>query len=84
MGHKQYKELLKTFKGDVLPPNHRASVTVQRVGSRIASAAQKFSMQYGNKDNKVGASSYTYTVVRSNEANAFVLPGNHVFVLTGL
>lgn len=84
MGHKQYKELLQTFKGDVLPPNHRASVTVQRVGSRIAAAAQKFSMQYGKKDNKVGASSYTYTVVRSTEANAFVLPGNHVFVLTGL
>jgi len=26
----------------------------------------------------------TFTVVNSEQANAFVLPGNHVFVLTGL
>ncbi len=29
-------------------------------------------------------SPYTYTVIRSDQANAFVLPNNHVFVLTGL
>ena len=33
---------------------------------------------------KQDATTYTYTVIRSPEANAFVLPGNHVFVLTGL
>eukprot|EP00548_Thalassiothrix_antarctica_P014546 CAMPEP_0194176554 /NCGR_PEP_ID=MMETSP0154-20130528/10453_1 /TAXON_ID=1049557 /ORGANISM="Thalassiothrix antarctica, Strain L6-D1" /LENGTH=212 /DNA_ID=CAMNT_0038890781 /DNA_START=196 /DNA_END=831 /DNA_ORIENTATION=+ len=34
---------------------------------------------------KTSPSSFTYTVVRSDdEANAFVLPGNHIFVLTGL
>ncbi|KAL3800435.1 hypothetical protein HJC23_011672 [Cyclotella cryptica] len=29
-------------------------------------------------------SPFMYTVVRSDDANAFVLPGNHIFVLTGL
>ncbi|KAL7535317.1 hypothetical protein ACHAXR_006420, partial [Thalassiosira sp. AJA248-18] len=29
-------------------------------------------------------SPFTYTVVRSTEANAFVIPGNHIFVFTGL
>eukprot|EP00985_Skeletonema_marinoi_P012116 scaffold5796_cov98-Skeletonema_marinoi.AAC.7 len=86
MGHKQYKELLQKFKGDILPADHRASVTVQRVGSRIAAAAQSFSAQYGQTNDTTNAttSPYTYTVVRSPEANAFVIPGNHVFVLTGL
>ncbi|KAL7446323.1 hypothetical protein ACHAXM_010403 [Skeletonema potamos] len=86
MGHRQYKEFIQRFQGDILPTNHRASVTVKRVGSRIAAAAQNFSMQYGQtKDaNNATMSPYTYTVVRSNEANAFVIPGNHVFVLTGL
>ncbi len=85
MGHKQYKELLQRFQGDILPTNHRASVTVTRVGSRIAAAAQNFSVQYGQtKNTDATTSPYTYTVVRSKEANAFVIPGNHVFVLTGL
>ena len=60
---------------------------MKRVGSRIAAAAQNFSMQYGltkDNNNATTTSPYTYTVVRSTEANAFVIPGNHVFVLTGL
>ena len=36
------------------------------------------------KNNIINKSPFTYTVVRSDDANAFVLPGNHVFVLTGL
>ena len=83
MGHEQYKALLKQYQGDILPKDHRASVTVQRVGSRIATAAQKCSHDWGMARNKF-STPFTYTVVRSSDANAFVLPGNHVFVLTGL
>ena len=83
MGHEQYKALLKQYQGDILPKDHRASVTVQRVGSRIATAAQKCSHDWGIARNKF-STPFTYTVVRSSDANAFVLPGNHVFVLTGL
>ena len=81
VGDQEYRKLLHQYKGQILPPSHRASVTIQRVGNRIATAADKFAKEnnvetYGGK--------YTYTIVRSDMANAFVLPNNHVFVLTGL
>ena len=104
LGHEQYGALLEAHRGGVLHESHRASVTVRRVGSRIASAAERCKREWTAKANANaseeddvrgggGESSstpppptppYTYTVIRSPEANAFVLPGNHVFVLTGL
>jgi len=88
MGDEQYRALLDRYRGDILPNGHRASVTVQRVGSRIAAAAKNCSREWSNESKgiqrKTNPPPYTYTVVRSPEANAFVLPGNHVFVLTGL
>jgi predicted Zn-dependent protease len=81
VGDREYRQQLHHYRGHILPSNHRASVTVERVGDRIAKAATNFANEhnvqtYGNK--------YTYTVVRSDMANAFVLPNNHVFVLSGL
>jgi predicted Zn-dependent protease len=92
LGDEEYAKLLASFRrqGAVLPPTHRASQTVQRVGKRIAAASQAFHEQHGGGRSASGSTadkqppSYTYTVVRSEQANAFVLPGNHVFVLTGL
>ena len=93
MGHEQYKLLLDQYKGKVLPNEHRASVTVRRVGGRIAIAAEKCLREWKTttpnystvqKENVSSNPPYTYTVIRSSDANAFVLPGNHVFVLTGL
>jgi len=78
----QYKELLSSYKNDILPPTHRASVTVNRVGSRITQAANKFIKEH--KPNESIGGPYTYTVIRSDQANAFVLPNNHIFVFTGL
>ena len=82
----QYKQLLQKYREDILPPSHRASVTVQRVGSSIANAAGTLARQWKNSNPEFDYDDtpFTYTVVRSEEANAFVLPGNHVFVLTGL
>ncbi|KAL3774280.1 hypothetical protein ACHAW5_005951 [Stephanodiscus triporus] len=90
VGHEQYSELLEMHRGRILPDGHRAAVTVRRVGSRIAAAAERCSREWtANGSNVRGGAStatptYTYTVIRSEDANAFVLPGNHVFVLTGL
>lgn len=84
LGHSEYKKMLAYFQkqGEVLPPNHRASITVKRVGSRLADAAIKFGKRHEMAH--LSNSPYTYTVVRSDMANAFVIPGNHVFVMTGL
>ena len=73
---------MQHYRNDILPPNHRASITVERVGSRIADAANKFILEY--KPQESLGSPYTYTVIRSDQANAFVLPNNHIFVFTGM
>jgi metalloendopeptidase OMA1, mitochondrial len=85
LGDEEYKKLLAHFQsqGVVLPPDHRASITVKRVGSHIAKAAEKFAQEH-KMEHVVSSVPYTYTVVRSDTANAFVLPNNHVFVMTGL
>jgi metalloendopeptidase OMA1, mitochondrial len=84
MGDREYRQLLHSFARDrcILPPHHPASVTLNRVGSRIAQASSTFASQQNVAS--YNSNPYTYTVVRSDAANAFVLPGNHVFVMTGL
>ena len=91
LGDREYKRLLKYYKSDILPSNHRATRTVTRVGSRIASSASELASQnrimtktHPSTDNVIQKPKFTFTVVRSDTANAFVLPNNHVFVMTGL
>jgi metalloendopeptidase OMA1, mitochondrial len=88
LGDQEYHSLMEQYRNSILPPTHRASATVNRVGQRIAAASIAFADQHNFSINSESASNirkpYTYTVVRSEMANAFVLPGNHVFVFTGL
>jgi metalloendopeptidase OMA1, mitochondrial len=84
LGDQEYRQLLKAFRNDILPPDHRASVTLNRVGRRIADAAFEFAQRNKIDSFTHNAPPFTYTVVRSDVANAFVLPGNHVFLMTGL
>ena len=88
MGDEQYQRMIRQNQSQILPPDHRASVTVRRVGGRIARAADNFAAEHGLLEDRVQGGSATsrptFTVVRSDMANAFVLPNNHVFVLTGL
>ena len=80
LGDREYQQLLRQYRGKILTSDHPASKTVHRVGRRIADASVNLAQKY----NLPSAPPYTYTIVRSDQANAFVLPGNHVFVLTGL
>lgn len=82
LGNEQYKQLLSQFRSQILPPTHPASKTVARVGSRIANASLVFAQQHNLTT--YNPAPYTYTVIRHDMANAFVLPGNHIFVFTGL
>ena len=88
MGDQEYRNLIEQFRGNILPQTHRASATVHRVGQRIATASVEFAKHHNFASNSVITTNiekpYTFTVVRSEMANAFVLPGNHVFVFTGI
>lgn len=86
LGDQEYQNLLKQYRKDILPTSHRAAATVTRVGSRIAKASLRFATRNNLKEVKDNYYNqpYTYTVIRSDQANAFVLPGNHVFLMTGL
>lgn len=87
LGDQEYKKLLQHFQKDILPSDHRAAITLRRVGKRITEASHElFGKQQQHQGNVGGTTppQYTYTVVRSDVANAFVLPGNHVFLMTGL
>mmetsp|Transcript_50111 Transcript_50111/g.98095 ORF Transcript_50111/g.98095 Transcript_50111/m.98095 type:complete len:250 (+) Transcript_50111:173-922(+) len=83
IGDAERLRLLAAHSRDVLPPDHPASATVRRVGARISGAARSVAVRQPDQRIDPGPE-YTYAVVRSAEANAFVLPGNHVFVYTGL
>ena len=82
LGDQEYRQLLRAHRRDILPENHRASITLHRVGGRIAEATDRFARE--NSLAYYASRPYTFTVVRSDMANAFVLPGNHIFLFTGL
>lgn len=82
LGDQEYRQLLQKFQAKILPPSHPATRTVTRVGERIAAASAAFCRSESVKNYQ--PIPFTYTVVRDDMANAFVLPGNHVFVMTGL
>jgi len=90
MGDDEYQKLLRHYNGQILPKDHRATLTVQRVGHRIYQAAQEFCKdEYGDSvkvrsGERTASSPPTFTVIHSDVANAFVLPNNHIFVMTGL
>jgi predicted Zn-dependent protease len=90
LGDQEYARLVQELRGQILPRTHRASQTVARVGARIARASKEFQQQTTNssddptKQQQQQQKPFTFTVVRSDMANAFCLPGNHIFVMTGL
>jgi metalloendopeptidase OMA1, mitochondrial len=87
LGHEEYQNLLQEYKNDILPSNHPATVTLNRVGKRIAESSVQFATKHNVQEylKIYETSPFTFTVVRSDDtANAFVLPGNHVFLFTGL
>lgn len=69
MGLEAYQEVLKTEK---LSKDAKINAMVQRVGERIARAADRPDFQW------------EFKVIDSDQANAFCLPGGKVAVYTGL
>lgn len=72
MGEQAYEELLQTHRSRILPAGHPIARKVEAVGRRVAAASP------------LAQRPWTFTVIDSPEANCFVLPGQHVFVYTGI
>eukprot|EP00536_Pseudo-nitzschia_multiseries_P006507 jgi/Psemu1/193281/e_gw1.139.90.1 len=82
IGDQNYQMLLAQYRNSILPKEHPTTQVVERAGRRIFLAARKFAND--NDLRSFDTKNVTFTVVNSEQANAFVLPGNHVFLLTGM
>ncbi|KAG7359796.1 peptidase M48 Ste24p family protein [Nitzschia inconspicua] len=82
IGDENYQQLLQQYAGNILPKHHPATMAIEKVGGRIFQAAGEFAREY-NLD-YFDTKNVTFTVVDTDQANAFVLPGNHVFFLSGM
>ena len=73
LAESQYREVMQEYGQYVLPPSHPHSELVNRVLGRLITAA---GLEGQNWEVKV--------INDPDEANAFVLPGNKVFVFSGI
>ena len=84
MGEQTFRQILAEAQRSrtLLSPRHPASQVVQRVGRRIAAIA---SDDYGGGFTKqMKNMEWEFAVIKSNDVNAFVVPGGKVVVYTGL
>lgn len=72
LGESGFQQLLLQFKGQILPPSHPWSRRIEAIGRRIVAVSPLHDRPW------------TFHVIDSEMANCFVLPGQHVFVFTGI
>ena len=84
LGESTYKQILleAKMKGTLLPPTHPATLAVRSVGTRIARVASDG--QGGGYQEHMKGLNWQFSVINSNEVNAFVVPGGKVVCYTGL
>jgi len=76
-----YKDFLS--QNPPLPESNASVVTVRAVGNRISKAVEKFLTDNG-MGSKISAYSWEFNVVKSDEVNAWCLPGGKVVVYSGI
>jgi predicted Zn-dependent protease len=99
MGEQMYHEVLNQYRGRILAQNHPDVVLVKRVLARLLEGLAKLeagsetdqsphdaAVSAGGAGGgwREGLDGWEVNVVHGEEANAFVLPGNKVFVFTGI
>ena len=72
MAESEYQTIIRQYRRNILPPDHPSSKMVNRVLGRLIPAAGLDGQKWEVK------------VIDSPEPNAFVLPGNKVFVFSGI
>ena len=76
----QYNDYMKTAQKS---SNKTQSAMVDRVGSKLAAATEKYLRENG-KESELKNYSWEFTLVKSNEVNAFCMPGGKIVVYEGL
>ena len=80
MANQQYTDFLKSNK---VSTDQVHTDQVKRVGSRIASAVEKYLNEHG-LSSEVKNYSWEFNLIESDEMNAWCMPGGKVVVYTGL
>ena len=76
----QYNDYMKTA---TISANKTQSAMVERVGKNIAKATEAYLRQDG-RENEIAHFSWEFVLVKSDEVNAFCMPGGKIVVYEGL
>jgi predicted Zn-dependent protease len=81
MASQQYNEVLKQ---STLSTDKEKTAMVERVGTRIATAAEDYLREHGHEE-MIGTFQWEFTLIEDDETvNAWVLPGGRTAVYTGI
>ncbi len=79
LSNKQYGEIMKK---STLSSNAANTAMVKRVGKRLATAVETF-LRNNGAANEIKNFAWEFNLVKSNEANAFCMPGGKIVVYEG-
>ena len=79
-GLQQYNEYMS---GAALSTDKRADAMVRSVGRRLAESTEKYLVAHG-LESEIRNLAWEFSLVKSNEVNAFCLPGGKIVVYEGL
>lgn len=75
LGDQSFQEVTQQYRGHILPASHPDARFVQAVVDRIVQS---------NALAPPGQAGWQTFVIRDDTKNAFVTPGGHIFVFTGI
>jgi len=79
IGKEAFHQVVRSFDGQILPPNHATTLRVRRVVARIAGTVRQLCPEL--------AEGFEWTVVvaeNEHEPNALCVPGGRILITTGL
>lgn len=80
----QYGQFIKEVKSkNLLINNTNDGVRLRRIGQRVAQAVERFLIENGMQENLANLK-WEFNLIRSNEINAFALPGGKIAFYSGI
>lgn len=84
MGEQAYAQTMAENRGKILSPSHPESRRVQRVAQRLIAALDEAKTHDIHESGALSQAKWEVHVIKSDEKNAFVLPGGRIFVYQGI